>query len=69
MLPLQSEAELVCGGFDLVLGLQVIHALCGNAIYRLYDVSNTHLCFDCLSSVSHLHTQRKETQCSNICRH
>ncbi len=54
MLPLQSETESVCGGLDFVLSLQVIHAVCGNAINGQDDVSNTHLGFGCLSPIVEL---------------
>lgn len=54
LLPLYSEAEMACAGLYLVLGLEVIHALCGNAINGQNDVSNIHLGLGCLASISEL---------------
>lgn len=45
---------MVCAGLNLVLGLEVIHAVRGNAINGQNDVSNTHLGFGCLASISEL---------------
>lgn len=39
-------------GLNLVLGLEVIHAVCGNPINRQNDVSNTHLGLGGLASIS-----------------
>lgn len=60
-LPLQSEAEMVCAGLDLVLGLQMIHAIRGNTINRQNDVSDTHLGSGRLASIGEL--QRHSETC------
>ncbi|TNN81244.1 hypothetical protein EYF80_008578 [Liparis tanakae] len=46
-----SEAEIACAGLDLVLGLEVIRAICGNAIDGQNDVSNAHLGSGCFASI------------------
>lgn len=54
LLPLQSEAEVTCARFNLVLGLQVVHAVGGNAIDGENDVSDAHLGFGRLASIGQL---------------
>ena len=54
LLPLQIEAEAARAGLNLVLGLEVVHAVCGNAVNGQDDVSNTYLGFGCFASISEL---------------
>lgn len=61
MLPLQSEAELVCAGLDLVLGLQVVHALRGEAVDGQNDVADAHLGSGRLPTVRQLQERAEET--------
>lgn len=53
---------MVCAGLDLVLGLQMIHAIRGNAINRQNDVSDTHLGSGRLASISELqrHSEKRK---------
>lgn len=60
VLPLQSEAELVCAGLDLVLGLQVVHALRGDAVNGQNDVADVHLGSGCLPAVRQLSERREK---------
>lgn len=61
MLPLQSEAELVRAGLDLVLRLKVSHAVRGNAVNGQNDVTHAHLGPGRLSSICELQTDREKT--------
>lgn len=62
LLPLQSETQTVGAAFYLVLGLQVVHALCGNAINGQNDVSHAHVGSDGLAFIGQLqiHTQTRK---------
>lgn len=60
MLPLQSEAELVCAGLDLVLGLQVVHALRGDAVNGQNDVADAHLGSGRLPTVRQLQKDQRK---------
>lgn len=58
VLPLQSEAQTVYAGFDEVLGLQVVHAVGGNAVDGQNHVADAHLSSGCFASIGEL--QRRQ---------
>lgn len=61
-LPLQSETELACAGLDLVLGLQVVHALRGDAVNGQNDVADAHLGSGRLPTVRQLQERPEKTR-------
>lgn len=56
---LQGEAEVASAVLDLVLGLQVVHAFCGDAINGQNHVSNSNAALSCLPTVCELQKHRK----------
>lgn len=54
LLLLQGEVEVVSAGFDLVLGLQVVHAVGGDSVDRQNYISHTHFGFGCLAPIGQL---------------
>lgn len=57
---LQSEAQVVAGRLDLVLGLQVGHGICVDAINGHHKVSLAELGLGCLAAWSDLVKQAEE---------
>lgn len=57
---LQGEAEVAGAALDLVLGLQVVHALRGDTVNRQNQVSNRNTTFSCLPSISELRKHKKQ---------
>ena len=51
---LHGECQLAAGGLDLVLGLQVVHAVGGDAVDGQDQVSHSHASLGCLASVVEL---------------
>lgn len=56
---LQGEAQVVAGRFDLVLGLQVGHSVCVDAINGHHEVSLAELGLGCLAAWSDLVNNRR----------
>lgn len=52
---LQSEAEVTSAALDLVLGLQVVHALGGDAVDGQNHVSHGDATFGCFTAIRQLH--------------
>lgn len=59
---LQSEAEVAGATFDLVLRLQVVHALRGDTVNRQNRVSDDDATFGCLTAICQLQRQKKINQ-------
>lgn len=57
---LQGEAEVSSAALDLVLGLQVVHALCGDAVDGQNHVSNGDTTFSRLPAVCQLQGNHKQ---------
>lgn len=55
----QSQAEVASAALDLVLGLQVVHALRGNAVNGQNRVSNSNATFGCLTAIRQLQRHKK----------
>lgn len=56
---LQGEAEVAGAALDLVLGLQVVHALRGDAVNGQNHVSDDDATFDCLTAIRQLQRNEK----------
>lgn len=52
---LQSEAEVASAALDLVLGLQVVHALGGDAVDGQNHVSHGDATLGCFTAIRQLH--------------
>lgn len=63
---LQIEAEVACAVLDLVLSLQVVHAVCGDSIDGQNQVSNGNPSFGRLPTISQLHKETTTTHRDSI---
>lgn len=68
LLLLQGEVQVACAGLDLVLGFQMGHALCGDAVDGEDGVSDADFGFGCLASICQLRIQTKVAKVRTVCK-